>query len=365
MEGRAPKSEAFPVTLCQVLLPTGARRVQIGGATLPTPKAEPRRIVVFGDTGCRLKGALIQDCNDPRAWTFPQVARLAAAHHPDLVIHVGDYYYRESPCPAARAGCGGSPWGDNWTTWDADFFAPASPLLGAAPWVMARGNHESCERGGAGWFLLLDGAERPLACPAAAAPMAIDIGGVTLELLDSADTVDQFAPADKVAQFAGQFDALKGADKGQPIWIVTHRPVWGLVPVVKLGPVGPVETPINATEQAALKGKDLSRVEMVVSGHIHHFASFSFLGDRPAQLVAGTGGDSGESGDRRSVVDTVRLDGMGAARFGLARYGFLVLDREGADWAGTFFDFEDRPIARCRLHVRDLACALEHPRGAR
>ena len=46
----------------------------------------------------------------------------------------------------------------------------------------------------------------------------------------------------------------------------------------------------------------------------------TFAGDRPAQLVAGTGGDIGEPGDTpRMLDDTVSLDGMSAKRFGLPR----------------------------------------------
>ena len=43
---------------------------------------------------------------------------------PDLVIHVGDYFYRENACPADATGCQGTPFGDNWPTWAADFFNP-------------------------------------------------------------------------------------------------------------------------------------------------------------------------------------------------------------------------------------------------
>jgi hypothetical protein len=50
------------------------------------------------------------------------------------VIHVGDYLYREDPCPAAaQAQCGGTPSGDNYGAWNADFFKPAAKLLAAAP----------------------------------------------------------------------------------------------------------------------------------------------------------------------------------------------------------------------------------------
>src|SRR5438309_1335623 len=82
----------------------------------------------------RRKGTSVQDCNDPMSWPFATIARLAAAKHPDLVIHVGDYHYRESPCPADRLGCAGSPHGDNWAVWQKDLFDPAAPLLAAAPW---------------------------------------------------------------------------------------------------------------------------------------------------------------------------------------------------------------------------------------
>ena len=80
----------------------------------------------------------------------------AAASQPDLVIHVGDYLYRESECPK-NMGCSGSPRGDNkGDAWYADFFEPASKLLAAAPWIMTRGNHEICSRAGRGYFLFLD-----------------------------------------------------------------------------------------------------------------------------------------------------------------------------------------------------------------
>jgi hypothetical protein len=342
MTQRAGPSADFPLTLCQVLLSPGARQASIRGAVLPLPSAEPKRIVIFGDTGCRLKGDDIQNCDRPQGltpkdWPFARVAALAAAHHPDLVIHVGDYYYRESPCPAGRAGCAGSPWGDNWNSWNADFFAPAQPLLKIAPWVMVRGNHEDCQRGGPGWFLLLDAAAAPLTCPAESAPMVVNAGGLEFYVLDSSGTVDREAPAGPVAKFSAQLDALKTTPPTAPAWILTHRPIWGLAPVASAGPIGPLELKINATEQAAAKGRDFKGVQMVVSGHIHHFASFSFNGDRPPQLIVGTGGDIGETGDTPRFLDGgVDMDGMSAERFGFDRYGFLVLDKTATGWAGAF-----------------------------
>jgi hypothetical protein len=211
-------------------------------------------------------------------------------------------------------------------------------------------------RGGAGWFRLLDAAPGPLACPAESAPFKVDLGDLGLYVLDSADTQDRTAPKDAVDAFSHQLDAVK-PPPGQQAWIVTHRPVWAMVQALNAGPLGPIEIPINLTEQAAAHGHDFAGVQMIISGHIHHFASYDFSPSRPAQLVAGTGGDVGDAGDSaRLRPDNVRLDGLRARGFTFERYGYLLLEREGADWAGVFRDLDDRVLADCRLHERQLTC---------
>ena len=132
------KAAAFPVLTCEKAIPRGVSRAAIDGRALPLPKAEPQRIVILGDTGCRLAAfgpasQAHQACNDPVAWPFATIADSAAAAAPDLVIHVGDYHYREDPCPPGNAGCAGSPWGYGWDAWEADLFAPSRRLLAAAP----------------------------------------------------------------------------------------------------------------------------------------------------------------------------------------------------------------------------------------
>jgi len=359
---RAVFDPAFP-SICQADLPRAAHRVEIGGAILTAPVQAPHRIVIFGDSGCRLQGSNIQACDDPRAWPFAAVARRAAARKPDLIIHVGDYYYRETPCPTGARGCAGSPHGDAWGAWQADFFAPAAPLLRAAPWVFVRGNHELCSRGGQGWFRLLDAAEKPKSCPTAVSdPMTVPLGGLNLYVLDSADAEDRSAPAAEVAEFSAQLDRLAPQLAQSPGWIVTHRPVWGLAPVLRLGPIGPLDVAINATEQAAVRGRDLGAVQMVVSGHIHDFGSFDFGPSRPAQLIVGTGGDVGELADTPRIQrHPVKIDAAAADWLSFDRFGYLVLDRHERgsgppDWVGTFYDADDRPVVNCRLHDRALRC---------
>lgn len=61
------KPSAFPVPTCDAAIPAGTAAASVGGHTLPLPKAEARRIVVSGDTVCRLKAAdhAWQACDDP------------------------------------------------------------------------------------------------------------------------------------------------------------------------------------------------------------------------------------------------------------------------------------------------------------
>jgi len=356
MTVRARPDPAFPETLCQAKLPPRAKRLELFGRPLPMPKARVDRIVIMGDSGCRLRGLSVQDCNDPHAWPFAEVSRRAAAEKPDLVIHVGDYYYRETACPLNWSGCAGSPHGDAWPTWAAEFFEPARPLLAAAPWVFARGNHELCTRGGEGWFRLLDAGWTPLACPARSAPFSVPLGGVSLRVIDGSDAEDRSAPPAAVAAFRADLQAF-APNPAEPAWILTHRPIWGRVPVARIGPVGPLNITINATEQAAARGAALDGVDLILSGHIHHFASFSFGPTRPAQLIVGTGGDLGEAADlEKARAELPQIDGLQAKSLEFEEFGYFVLDRDGEAWRGIFKSVDGRVRAVCRLKGRDLAC---------
>ena len=152
------KAAVFDVLTCEATWAQGAAFADVTGQRIQAPKSEIRRIVIVADTGCRLKASenAFQDCNDAAKWPFAQIAQSAAALKPDLVIHIGDMHYRESPCPAGKAGCAKAEWGYGFDAWQADFFKPARPLLAAAPWVFVRGNHESCFRAGQAWFRFFD-----------------------------------------------------------------------------------------------------------------------------------------------------------------------------------------------------------------
>ncbi len=48
------------------------------------------------------KGPAVQSCNDPAQWPFARLAASAARLKPDLVIHTGDYLYREKRLPGGQ-----------------------------------------------------------------------------------------------------------------------------------------------------------------------------------------------------------------------------------------------------------------------
>jgi Calcineurin-like phosphoesterase len=349
------KPAQFPVRGCEVAVPAGSVTALLDAKPLPLPKTNPQRVVMFGDTGCRLKtGDPWQACNDPAAWPFPKVAALAAAAHPDLMIHVGDYEYRESPCPAINSGCAGSPSGYGWDAWNADFFGPAAPLFAAAPWVMARGNHEDCGRAGEGWFRFLDRSPMEQYCRDLTGDFVVRLGDFGLVVVDSGKVNDNAAEdSEQVPILRRQFtDVL--AKVPDYAWLVTHKPVNGML----AKPSDPqVNIPSNKVLQAALGADMPASVRMYVSGHIHFFQAIDFGGVRPAQLVVGTGGDNLEGMPTASVTgaDINGLKAVNAVTY--SGFAYMVWDRvDNNNWTGTLFDTGGKPLNKCRLADRALSC---------
>ncbi len=350
-----PSPSNFPVLVCETIIPPGTLSAVIEGRPLPLPKVNPQRIAVVADTGCRLRpGVAFQACNDPQAWPWERIARSAAAWKPDLVIHIGDYLYRQDPCPAGNAGCAGSPWGDNWDTWHADFFAPAATLLRAAPWVMVRGNHEECNRAGHGWFRFLDPHLPALGCRDYTAPYVVPAGAVQLLIFDSSRAKDETAPPETVKVFAAQFAALNEAATTNA-WLITHHPVWGI------GWPDPVKErthlkKLNSTQQAASGNVLAPGVTVVLASHLHFFEMLSFANGRPPTFIIGNGGTA--------LIPPLKLPLAGMEVAGapvadgvaIARFGFMTMELSGKGWIPTVRDVDGKMITRCTIANHRATC---------
>ena len=384
------KASMFGVDVCEAALPAGARDVRVGGRALPALPVQPRRVVVLGDTGCRIKGDASQACADADGWPFAQVAATAAALRPDLVIHVGDYHYRETPCPAGNAGCAGSPWGYGWDAWNADFFVPARPLLAAAPWIFVRGNHEECNRAGQGWFRLL--APEPYtaarSCDLAAndgdadfsAPYAVPVGKTTQVIVfDSAHAgnapLNLSRPGDQAIHkaYVANVRALDGlAVPGVRSWFTSHHPVLGFAPDDRPGATHPF--PGNAPLQQAMDEVNGSvyfppAIQAALHGHVHLFQALGFADGHPGTLVAGNGGDNLDSALPAALpAGFAPAPGTRLAHATTSdAFGFLMLERVAQDeddgrWTVIAYRRDGSEMTRCALGpTGTLACDREGP----
>ncbi|MES2259896.1 MAG: metallophosphoesterase [Pseudomonadota bacterium] len=375
------KPSAFPLLTCEHVLPAGAANASVLGRALPLPRALPQRIVVIGDTGCRLKqsGNEFQDCNDPAAYPFSTVAAAAAAWKPDLVVHVGDYHYRENACPKGNAGCAGSPWGYGWDAWRADFFSPGAPLLQAAPWIMARGNHESCNRGGQGYWRLLD--PRPLLpgrdCNAQADdplgdysdPYAVPLGDDTqLLVIDTAATTWRgLKPGqDGYEKYRDGYRKLDALSQ-RAAWNIgiNHHPILGVGAEIKdgeykwlLGDAG-LQQSFGSLNPLLLP----PRIQAMLSGHIHLWQQLSFSSEHPSQFVSGFAGTSEDIVPLPATLPPQIMPAPGAVveRFSswIDGFGFMAMERGAPGvWTVTVHDLHGAVKNRCRIEGRHSACSV-------
>ncbi|MGH7790061.1 MAG: metallophosphoesterase, partial [Candidatus Binatia bacterium] len=377
-ERAQPAPPAFPDRVCEWSAPVTARFVAVEGrpGTLRLPGPNPRRIVVFGDSGCR--GAAVgQPC--AHAWPFPRIAAFAAARAPDLVIHVGDYNYRGSRC-AAYDGCcdydaevcGFPACGDNWDSWDADFFTPAAPLLARAPWVMVRGNHELCAQTGHGFFRYLDPHTpapqcpgNPVLTPCFTEPYLLSFGAaLRLVVLDSANACGQAGFRDHTEPYRRQFDqlaALVASGHSAQTWFVSHRPLWAVLKDTPAGTMFP-----NYTLRQASGDHLPAAISLLLSGHEHVLQALTFQPPNlPPALLIGTGGaELDNPANLPEHLANLPFDLGGptvAAALNLHDHGYLLIELRDTSWTATFYDRFDQPLATCDASRRPSVCTPGHP----
>ena len=348
MTRRVGPSEDFPEHVCELLLPQTTGNITLDGRPLPPLPAQVQRIAVIGDTGCRIRRAIAQSCNDPDAWPLRKIMAAVAAQKPDLVIHVGDYVYRSMPCPPP-ADCEGTSYGDRFQTWVEDWIDPAQQALSGAPVVFVRGNHENCGRGGKGWFRYFANGAFPAECPALTEPWKASVGGLDLIVFDASDGRAPESARAHFRKYRNMAEAMF-ARLSQQTWFLTHRPLW--VDLVAFG--NPIDG--DDTQREAFAAMIPDEIKLIASGHIHAFQAID-LENGPVQVI------SGNSGTWLDPMPNGRLENIEIAG-SRARtvindhgFGFVLMSRqEGGGWQMDAMDENGKPRRRCRLQDRALDC---------
>ncbi|HEX3372506.1 MAG TPA: metallophosphoesterase [Candidatus Acidoferrales bacterium] len=334
---------------CEVEIPAGAKTASVNSRPLALPKINPTEVIALGDTGCRIKGRQIQACNDPALWPFREVASSATGEKPDLIVHVGDYLYRESPCPEnAQTECGGSPAGYDWAAWNADFFEPAATLLSAVPWTFTRGNHEDCDRAWQGWFYYLDPRPWDGKCQQFSPAYVVRLGNFQLAMLDSSGINENIVDVQELGILVKQLTSLQVKDA----WLATHRPFWGFYPDKRSGR----PEPTTAVLEEAWNKAAPRNIGAILSGHIHLFEYVSLDHGRPPQIVAGDGGTQMDVPIEISLKGTTLRGATVSGNRINQRFGYTLLTKEGKNWHLELKDWHRKVLVTCTVPESSEGC---------
>lgn len=382
-----------PLLVCEARIPQGALAASVAGRSIPASMpTSVDEMAIFGDSGCRIKAGTTEDCNNPKAWPLPRVSRSLAAERPDLVLYLGDFFYREQACPDSAADlCGGSPaplpgapFVDSAWGWVADALIPMGPIFAAAPLVVLRGNHELCYRGGNGYFLLFDPAFGTAAdcaptadgqVPVVYAPtwsVDLDIAGnrsLRLVNVDSANGddvgIDDSIAALQRPLFSSARQQARGASEA---WLLTHRPITGVISTQDLPAPPGTATPWSSVTNAYASYGLLDRFSFMLSSHIH-VAQAVTVPTLPPQMVLGNAGANLEpatgyaipaygpltDGEGQPLAPGVELPTATSLRTWV-EFGYAVATPAAKGWRLDLKDTSGRAFASCNTRDRQLSC---------
>ena len=403
----ANTSPAFnQVTVCEAAIPKNAVRADIGGHPIPARLAKRvEDIAVFGDVGCRVTDWEVQDCNTVASWPLARVSQSIANEKPDVILFLGDFFYRESACPTGQeAACGsspppitGAPFTDSAYGWMADSILPLAPIFPVAPLVIVRGNHEACNRGGNGFFLFFDpfldssqtcspvpdGNTFVAPTPALTRTWATDLKvrpGRTLRLamVDAAYGNDSQVTPWSVEQRVGYIEArnLTTPQKKMESWLLVHRPLFGHL-TTQYAPSGdPLWVPWVSIDQQVASYGLLDNYNAVLSSHMHLMQAVQIPG-QPGQMILGngateldpsTGYDNPQYGPLANALGNPIVPGLipypaATMSYTAVEFGYAMVrpGRRFSEWNWEHYTPDGAKFARCAQLEKNLACQNAAP----
>ena len=359
----------FNIKVCQAEIENKqAHKIKYKNHTIKTHTRLNGPIESIADTGCLTysngKGLTFeQNCNDPDAYPFKRIAQNVAGRHPDLIIHVGDYFYSISKCLNDEK-CKNRPFGDNFDTWRVDFLDNAEPMFKAAPIIFTRGNHEKCERGGKGWAVLFEATIDFKECTEYTEPYNITFENVNFLMMDSAYAedfnpksnkmkVDDFSDKQaniehemekSIAHYTIEWDEISDLlIQSKYNILLVHRPILSFESRPWITGTN-VPDPINFTLLEAMnKSKFMKKIkylDLILSGHTHAgmFFEFSKVGsNKLTQVVTGNSGalkmNENILGYHKNIKKFNIRDSYQHHQF-----GFCEINLNGQDAKISFFD---------------------------
>ena len=343
-----------------------------------------KRIAIIGDTGCRVSELGRQKCYDSNAWPFEKISDLAAAHKPDLIIHLGDYLYKTIPCPFTKELCY-KHYGDNQGNWTEEFFTPARNLLNTAPWIFVRGNHEKCDYRlacGHGFSRMLSASSVPK-CTKDSHMYNINTEYINFIVVDVAyiknhrnfletlekvmfiarsirswENVKDFyhiarkllikpENSDYMISLQKKFSEIdKFIEKGKQNWLLLHVPIFRLH--------GHLASQFD-NKYYIKYGIDRlpDSIDAIFSGDTHSFQVLKFKGNRRTQFIVGNGGSSLyiNSLDSKAYIGKKVFDNIFEEVKIMNEFGFAIANLNESDntWSLTAMDTHGKERTICRI----------------
>lgn len=367
----------FSELVCEAVWPVSETSAEVNGMHFNKPSQYPKKILLIGDTGCRMKASedAFQDCYDEDKWPFKRIILSGSQLKPDLVVHVGDIHYRESPCPVGRMGCQGSSWGYGLDAWIEDFFLPFKELA-STPWVFIRGNHENCARAGQGWHRYID--INPYTEETSCNDVKNDIKGnfstpYSVELAKQAQLIvfDSSNTPSKPMQKSNEMyetyqQQVKDAEKlsmNKKFNIFgNHHPINAYTFDKKTSSAKEYVSGLTGVLRGVNKDELLPTFSMTLHGHTHFFESISYTNGRPLTLVTGNGGSSleGSAIEQISFTESQKSDYSILNFKASETFGFALLERQdmdGESWLLTEYDQFGKPKFHCNITNKKSVCS--------
>ncbi|MDH4468889.1 MAG: metallophosphoesterase [Bacteriovoracaceae bacterium] len=342
-----------------------------------------RKIVLVGDTGCRLKesksGYEYQNCQNLQDWPFLLVATEIAKEKSDLIVHLGDYQYREQ-CSQNSELCKNvkDSVGYHWKSWEEDFFKPVALSSIKAPWLFVRGNHEDCGRAHAGFLHLMSNyynstnantkPNASAACPENLPLEFYEFDKTVIVNWDSS-SLDDRKPLteEKKEQVFNTLIEIKSKVYAHPektFILVSHKPLFAFVPTKKEYVVSNMNL-ISLWQKVEMP----SNLKFVVSGHIHNF-QMTKSANFPVQIISGNGGTKLDPFSVDTTVNELKslpvAKELGFDFFTLTiadnHYGYAVLEEQSnGEWKVVAKNVLDKNKVECFVGTKKLNCKQENP----